>query len=120
MLARRAIRVRRYLPAKLSAPDIAGVPCLPVNTTRTRMRHLYDKRGAHRRHEAVEQVGALGLLASSPFEGPGQREPRGTLVVPSGQPGRYLRPPLAIAPPSLAPNPPAAASRVAGASHPAV
>ena len=45
MLARRAIRVRRYLPAKLSAPDIAGMPCLPVNTTRTRMRHLYDKRG---------------------------------------------------------------------------
>ena len=68
MLARRAIRVRRYLPAKLSAPEIAGMPCLPVNTTRTRMRHLYDKRGAHRRHEAVEQVGALGLLAPSPLK----------------------------------------------------
>jgi len=68
MLVRLAIRVRRYLPAKLFAPDIAGVPCLPVNTTRTRMRHLYDKRGAHRRHEAVEQVGAFGPLASSPLK----------------------------------------------------
>jgi len=66
MLARRTIRVRRYLPAKLSAPEIAGQPCLPVNTTKTRMRHLYDKRGAHRRHEAVEQARALGLLAPSP------------------------------------------------------
>jgi hypothetical protein len=45
MLARRTIRVRRYLPAKLFAPDIAGVPCLPVNTAKTRMRHLYDKPG---------------------------------------------------------------------------
>jgi ATP/maltotriose-dependent transcriptional regulator MalT len=49
-----------------SAPEIAGQPCLPVNTTKTRMRHLYDKPGAHRRHEAVEQVGALGLLAPPP------------------------------------------------------
>jgi hypothetical protein len=68
VLARRAIRVRRHLPAKLSAPDSAGVPCLPVNTARTRMRHLYDKRAARRRHEAVEQVGALGLLAPSPLK----------------------------------------------------
>jgi LuxR family maltose regulon positive regulatory protein len=30
------------------------------------MRHLYDKLGAHRRHEAVEQARALGLLAPSP------------------------------------------------------
>src|ERR1700726_5030247 len=68
MLARRAIRVLRYLPAKLSAPDIAGMPCLPVNTTKTGMRHLYDKPGAHRRHEAVDQVGALGPLAPPPLK----------------------------------------------------
>jgi ATP/maltotriose-dependent transcriptional regulator MalT len=30
------------------------------------MRHLYDKLGAHRRHEAVEKARALGLLAPSP------------------------------------------------------
>jgi ATP/maltotriose-dependent transcriptional regulator MalT len=30
-----------------------------------RMRHLYQKLGAHRRSVAVEQARALGLLASS-------------------------------------------------------
>lgn len=34
-----------------------------MNTVKTRMRCLYDKLGAHRRPEAIEQVGALGLLA---------------------------------------------------------
>jgi ATP/maltotriose-dependent transcriptional regulator MalT len=36
---------------------------LSVNTVKTHMRHVYDKLGAHRRHEAVEQARALGLLA---------------------------------------------------------
>jgi LuxR family maltose regulon positive regulatory protein len=59
-------RVLRYLPTKLSAPEIAGELYLSVNTVKTHMRHLYDKLGAHRRHEAVEQARALGLLAPSP------------------------------------------------------
>jgi DNA-binding CsgD family transcriptional regulator len=59
-------RVLRYLPTKLSAPEIADELYLPVNTVKTRMRHLYDKLGAHRRHEAVEQARAPGLLAPSP------------------------------------------------------
>jgi ATP/maltotriose-dependent transcriptional regulator MalT len=29
------------------------------------MRHVYDKLGVHRRHEAVEQARALGLLAQA-------------------------------------------------------
>jgi LuxR family maltose regulon positive regulatory protein len=29
------------------------------------MRHLYDKLGAHRRHEAVDRARAFGLLAPS-------------------------------------------------------
>jgi ATP/maltotriose-dependent transcriptional regulator MalT len=29
------------------------------------MRHLYDKLGAHRRHEAVDRARTLGLLAPS-------------------------------------------------------
>jgi ATP/maltotriose-dependent transcriptional regulator MalT len=33
------------------------------------MRHLYDKLGVHRRHEAVEQARVLGLLD------PSQRRP---------------------------------------------
>jgi LuxR family maltose regulon positive regulatory protein len=37
--------------------------CVSVNTIRTHMRHVYDKLGAHRRHEAVERARALGLLA---------------------------------------------------------
>jgi LuxR family maltose regulon positive regulatory protein len=59
-------RVLRYLPTKLSAPEIADQLYLSVNTVKTHMRHLYDKLGAHRRHEAVEQARALGLLAPSP------------------------------------------------------
>ncbi len=59
-------RVLRYLPTKLSAPEIADELYLSVNTVKTHMRHLYDKLGVHRRHEAVEQARAFGLLAPSP------------------------------------------------------
>jgi len=120
MLARRAIRVRRYLPAKLSAPEIAGMPCLPLNTTRTRMRHLCDKRGAHRRHQAVEQAGALGLLAPLPLKVIASASPAGrSSYRPAGPDGTCARR-WRWRPRPRAPYPPAAASRVAGASHPAV
>jgi LuxR family maltose regulon positive regulatory protein len=65
-LSQGEMRVLRYLPTKLSAPEIAGELYLSVNTVKTHMRHLYDKLGVHRRHEAVEQARALGLLAPSP------------------------------------------------------
>ena len=65
-LSQSEIRVLRYLPTKLSAPEIADQLYLSVNTVKTHMRHLYDKLGAHRRHEAVEQARALGLLAPPP------------------------------------------------------
>ena len=48
------------------SPEIADELYLSVNTVKTHMRHLYDKLGAHRRHQAVEQARALGLLAPSP------------------------------------------------------
>ncbi|HEX3921064.1 MAG TPA: LuxR C-terminal-related transcriptional regulator, partial [Streptosporangiaceae bacterium] len=64
-LSHSEIRVLRYLPTKLSAPEIADQLYLSVNTVKTHMRHVYDKLGVHRRHEAVEQARALGLLASS-------------------------------------------------------
>src|SRR5207344_999313 len=60
-LSQGEIRVLRYLPTKLSAPEIADELYLSVNTVKTHMRHVYDKLGAHRRHEAVEQARALGL-----------------------------------------------------------
>jgi LuxR family maltose regulon positive regulatory protein len=59
-------RVLRYLPTKLSVPEIADEMYLSANTVKTHLRHLYDKLGVHRRHEAVEQARALGLLAPSP------------------------------------------------------
>jgi LuxR family maltose regulon positive regulatory protein len=57
------IRVLRYLPTKLSVPEIADQLYLSVNTVKTHMRHVYDKLGVHRRHEAVEQARTMGLLA---------------------------------------------------------
>ena len=65
-LSHAEVRVLRYLPTKLSAPEIADQLYLSVNTVKTHMRHLYDKLGVHHRHEAVDQARALGLLASSP------------------------------------------------------
>ena len=65
-LSQAEIRVLRYLPTSLSVPEIAGQLYVSVNTVRTHMRHVYDKLGAHRRHEAVERARILGLLARSP------------------------------------------------------
>ena len=62
-LSHSEIRVLRYLPTKLSAPEIADQLYLSVNTVKTHMRHVYDKLGVHRRHEAVERARTLGLLA---------------------------------------------------------
>ena len=69
----------RYLPTKLSVPEIADQLYLSVNTVKTHMRHLYDKLGVHRRHEAVERARALGLLAPTAGErreSPGRVTPR--------------------------------------------
>jgi LuxR family maltose regulon positive regulatory protein len=61
------IRVLRYLPTNLSAPQIASELHVSHNTVRTHMRHLYAKLGTHRRFEAVQRGRALGLLAPSPL-----------------------------------------------------
>ena len=43
------MRVLRYLPTNLSAPDIARELSVPVTTVvRTPIRHLFVKLGAHR------------------------------------------------------------------------
>ena len=63
------IRVLRFLPTNLSAPQIASELHVSHNTVRTHMRHLYAKLGTHRRFDTVERARALGLLAPSPHRG---------------------------------------------------
>ena len=62
-LSQAETRVLRYLPTNLTVPEIAQQLSLSVHTIRTHLRHVYDKLGAHRRHEAVDRARALGLLA---------------------------------------------------------
>ena len=59
------IRILRYLPTHLTAREIAGQLHVSAHTVTTHMRHLYAKLGVHRRHEAVAQARALGLLSPS-------------------------------------------------------
>jgi LuxR family maltose regulon positive regulatory protein len=62
-LSESEVRVLRYLPTNLSAPDIAGELYLGVSTVKTHIHHVYQKLGVHRRAEAVERARSLGLLA---------------------------------------------------------
>ncbi|HEX5298334.1 MAG TPA: LuxR C-terminal-related transcriptional regulator, partial [Streptosporangiaceae bacterium] len=64
-LSQSEIRVLRYLPTNLSAPEIARELSVSVHTVRTHIRHLFAKLGAHGRTEAVARARALGLLAPS-------------------------------------------------------
>jgi LuxR family transcriptional regulator, maltose regulon positive regulatory protein len=64
-LSNAELRVLRYLPSNLPAPEIARELYLSVSTVRTHMRHIYAKLGAHRRTEAVERARELGLLGPS-------------------------------------------------------
>ncbi len=59
------LRVLRYLPGNLSAPEIGRELCLSIHTVKAHMSHIYAKLGAHRRTEAVERARVLGLLAPS-------------------------------------------------------
>ena len=54
------LRVLRYLPSNLSAPEIAGQIFLSTSTVKTHMRHIYEKLDAHRRTEAVDRARAPG------------------------------------------------------------
>jgi LuxR family maltose regulon positive regulatory protein len=61
------IRVLRYLPTNLTAPEIARELYVSLNTVKTHTRSLYTKLGTHTRAEAVDRARALGLLAPSPL-----------------------------------------------------
>jgi len=66
------IRVLRYLPTNLTAPQIASELYVSRNTVRTHMRHLYEKLGTHSRADTVAQARAPGLLAPSPHHAGGR------------------------------------------------
>jgi LuxR family maltose regulon positive regulatory protein len=59
------LRLLRYLPTNLPAPEIAGELFVSVTTVRTHMRHIYTKLGVHQRAEAVDRARELGLIAPS-------------------------------------------------------
>jgi LuxR family maltose regulon positive regulatory protein len=59
------IRVLRYLPTNLTAPEIARELYVSPNTVKTHIRNVYAKLGTHRRATAVQSARALGLLAPS-------------------------------------------------------
>jgi LuxR family transcriptional regulator, maltose regulon positive regulatory protein len=56
------LRVLRYLPSNLKAPEIASELCVSANTVRTHLRHIYAKLGAHNRSEAVARGREQRLL----------------------------------------------------------
>jgi ATP/maltotriose-dependent transcriptional regulator MalT len=59
------VRVIKYLPTNLRAPEIASDLFVSTNTIRTHLRHIYAKLGVHGRAEAVARARGLGLLAPS-------------------------------------------------------
>jgi LuxR family transcriptional regulator, maltose regulon positive regulatory protein len=61
-LSEAELRVVRYLPTNLKAPEIAAERFVSTNTVRTHLRHIYAKLGAHGRAEAVARARELRLL----------------------------------------------------------
>jgi LuxR family transcriptional regulator, maltose regulon positive regulatory protein len=57
------LRVVRYLPSNLKAPEIAAELYVSPNTVRTHLRHIYAKLDAHSRSEAVARARECGLVA---------------------------------------------------------
>jgi LuxR family maltose regulon positive regulatory protein len=64
-LSESELRVLRYLPSHLPAPEIAAELFVSTSTVKTHMRHVYEKLGVHRRSEAVDRARELGLLAGA-------------------------------------------------------
>src|SRR5215813_4006867 len=63
------IRVLRYLPTNLTAPEIARELYVSRNIVKTHTRSLYTQFRTHSRAEVVARARALGLLAPSPLPG---------------------------------------------------
>jgi LuxR family transcriptional regulator, maltose regulon positive regulatory protein len=63
-LSEAELKVVRFLPSNLKAPEIAAELFVSPNTVRTHMRHIYSKLDAHSRREAVDRARELGLISS--------------------------------------------------------
>jgi LuxR family transcriptional regulator, maltose regulon positive regulatory protein len=61
-LSEAELRVVRYLPSNLKAPEIAAELFVSANTVRTHLRHIYGKLGVHNRSDAVDRARELRLL----------------------------------------------------------
>jgi LuxR family maltose regulon positive regulatory protein len=64
-LSESELRVLRYLPTNLRAPEIAAELFVSLNTIRTHLRNVYAKLGVHSRTDAVKRAPELGLLSPS-------------------------------------------------------
>jgi LuxR family maltose regulon positive regulatory protein len=56
------LRVLRFLPTNLKAPEIAAEIFVSTNTVRTHLRHIYGKLDVHSRTDAVARARQLRLL----------------------------------------------------------
>ena len=64
-LSESELRVLRYLPTNLPAPEIAAELFVSLNTIRTHLRNVYTKLDVHSRADAVKRARDLGLLSPS-------------------------------------------------------
>ncbi|MGH9293886.1 MAG: LuxR C-terminal-related transcriptional regulator, partial [Acidimicrobiales bacterium] len=64
-LSESELRVLRYLPTNLAAPEIAAELFVSLNTIRTHLRNVYAKLDVHSRADAVKRARELGLLSPS-------------------------------------------------------
>jgi LuxR family maltose regulon positive regulatory protein len=61
-LTARELQILRLMAADRTAPQIADVLVVSVNTVRTHVQHIYQKLDAHSRYEALCRAQELGLL----------------------------------------------------------
>lgn len=64
-LSEAELRVLRYLPGNMKAPEIASELFVSNNTVRTHLRHIYAKLDVHTRTEAVARARELRLIGPS-------------------------------------------------------
>ena len=85
-LSESELRVLRYLPTNLRAPEIAAELFVSLNTIRAHLRNVYAKLGVHSRADAVKRRASSGCYRpprSSADPGRRQPAPRGLRARPA-------------------------------------